>query len=164
MRRAAAFVLGLILATAVRAQDFPALQIQMDNYLRAAALADDGLTPAVTQPRSFRLDGEKAAFNGYLTLYPARFYGIETYEATRAELAIEGLGSGMTMGLFLGALGTTAGLFDEESAWWLAGSMAAMGALFGATYGADDPNRRLRFRWRPPPELEGSDALHPADD
>ena len=55
---------------------------------------------------------------------------------------------GMTMGMIAGAMGMTAGLWDEKSSWYIAGAMAALGAIWGHTK-ADDPGWTVRVRWEP---------------
>lgn len=155
-------ILGLLLtlvASVAPAQEFPALEMKLQNQLRAAAYDSDTHPVMVPRPPAyFAIDGGTPRANGLLTAYPARFYGLERYELTRLDMALEGAGRGMTLGLFAGAIGTTAGLFGEETAWYVAGGMAALGALLGGAQ--DDPALRIRYRWIPPPELEGEDTLH----
>ena len=82
-----------------------------------------------------------------LVAYSHRFYGIERYEVTRLNMVLEGAGAGATLGLFMGAVGTTTGLFDEQTGFYLMGAAAALGALLNGTVGADDPAKRVRYRW-----------------
>jgi hypothetical protein len=88
-----------------------------------------------------------------LSMYLARntrlMFGYETYKLSRLECTFEGVGMGMTMGMAVGALGMTAGVWDEGTSWYLAGAMAALGALIGGTVKADDPGWSLRVRWDP---------------
>jgi hypothetical protein len=163
--RFVALGLLLTLVPSAPAQDFPTLQVKLQNYLRSAAYDSDTYPMMVTrQPSSFTIEGGGTAASGILTILPARFYGIERYELTPLEAAMEGAGEGMTLGLVAGALGMTAGLFDESTAWYVAGGMGALGALLGTRYAASDPAHRIRYRWLPPPELEGEDTLHHPDD
>jgi hypothetical protein len=87
-----------------------------------------------------------------LSMYLARntrlLFGYELYRASRLECAWEGVGMGMTMGMCAGALGMTAGMWDEDSAWYIAGAMAALGAIWGSVK-ADDPSWTIRVRWDP---------------
>lgn len=82
-----------------------------------------------------------------LTAQPLRFYGLERYELSSFECALQGLDEGLTMGLFVGALGTSTGLFEENSAWYIAGAMTALGAFLGLRSGVKDPTSRIRYRW-----------------
>jgi hypothetical protein len=54
---------------------------------------------------------------------------------SRFDAALLGAGTGATIGMFVGALGNTFGLFDEKTTWMLTGALAASGALYsGAKY------------------------------
>jgi hypothetical protein len=47
--------------------------------------------------------------------------------------------------MFIGAIGNTLGWFDEETTWWMTGSLAALGAAYaGATY-EPQPGVKLRL-------------------
>lgn len=92
----------------------------------------------------FRRSAE-GRFAGTLTVRSVPL-GIERFEASRYDLAMEGMGAGATMGLFLGAAGSTAGVWSEETSWYVAGAAAALGAFLKAIQ-ADDPAKRTRFRW-----------------
>jgi hypothetical protein len=87
-----------------------------------------------------------------LSMYLARntrlLYGYEFYQASEFQCAWEGAGMGMTLGMCAGALGMTAGLWDEKSSWYIAGAMAALGAIWGRSK-ADDPGFTVRVRWVP---------------
>jgi hypothetical protein len=151
-------------ATAVRSQslELPALEVRLENYLRAAAFDEDAL-PILNNPMYFanlRLADGPTGLNGLLATYPMRLYGMEPYELSHVDAALEGIGPAMTMGLLLGAVGTTSGLWDEEGAWYLAGGAAAIGALLGVRKAATDPGWRIRYRWKPPPGHDGADQLH----
>ena len=82
-----------------------------------------------------------------MTAYPLRFYGLEPYELSRFDCIVQGVDMGLTMGMFVGALGSTAGIWDDENAWYIVGAMAAMGALLGGTSWEKNPNWRIRYRW-----------------
>jgi hypothetical protein len=148
-----------------QALELPALEIRLENYLRAAAF-DDDTTPILNNRMSsggLRFADGQTGLDGFLATYPLRFYGMERYEMSHLEMALEGIGPAMTMGMLLGAVGTTTGMFDEDSAWYLAGGMAALGALMGVRKGATDPSWRIRYRWTPPPGHDGEDQLHGPD-
>jgi hypothetical protein len=87
-----------------------------------------------------------------LSMYLARntrmMFGYEIYHASQMECAWEGVGMGMTLGMCAGALGMTAGLWEEGTSWYIAGAMAALGAIWGSTK-ADDPGWTVRVRWEP---------------
>jgi hypothetical protein len=82
----------------------------------------------------------------YLAVSADRFYGIERYELSTTQCALFGADTGLTFGLIAGALGMTAGLWGEETAWYIAGAAAALGAFQGLSK-ADDPGFRIRLRW-----------------
>jgi hypothetical protein len=64
---------------------------------------------------------------------------------TRFDAALNGAGRAATLGMFLGAIGNTLGWFDEETTWWMTGSLAAVGAVYaGAKY---EPQPGVRLRW-----------------
>ncbi len=93
----------------------------------------------------FRLSAE-GRFAGTLTVQSERLGGLERFEASRYDLAMEGIGAGATMGLLLGAAGSTTSVWSEETSWYVAGAAAALGAFLKAIQ-ADDPAKRTRFRW-----------------
>jgi hypothetical protein len=64
---------------------------------------------------------------------------------TRFDAALSGAGSAATLGMFLGAIGNTLGWFDEETTWWMTGSLATIGAAYaGARY---EPRPGVRLKW-----------------
>jgi hypothetical protein len=72
-------------------------------------------------------------------------YRYEVYHASPYECALRGAGAGATLGMAAGAFGMMAGAWDEENAWYIAGAMAAVGAIFG-TAKSDDPSWNLQIR------------------
>jgi hypothetical protein len=102
------------------------------------------------------LDASEAPFRSNterpLSMYLARntqmLFGYEIYRASQMECAWDGVGMGMTLGMCAGALGMTAGLWEEGTSWYIAGAMAALGAIWGSTK-ADDPEWTVRVRWEP---------------
>jgi len=84
--------------------------------------------------------------DAYLAAYTARWYGYQVVEVSQAQLALEGAGMAASLGLFVGAIGNTLGLFEEDKTWMLVGAMSALGAAWGASK-IDDPNWRVRLRW-----------------
>lgn len=85
----------------------------------------------------------------YLAVSADRFYGIERYELSRTQCALVGADTGLTLGLMAAALGMTAGLWDDETGWAIAGAAAVLGALRGASK-SDEPEFRIRLRWEDP--------------
>jgi len=127
------------------------LDVRLQNHLLRSAMADDaGLRAAraTGDPLGPYLKPDPSGEDLRLTIFNARFLGIEPYEASRPQMAFEGAAAGATLGMFLGAAGSASGLFGEETAWYVAGAMAAAGAIFGGTFQANDPANRLRWRWR----------------
>lgn len=94
-----------------------------------------------------RLSGEQAFAGANLQMYSNRFLGIESYEVTDLDLALEGAGAGATLGLFTGAVANTAGLWDEDTSWYIGGAAAALGAFLGYARGTSEPAKRTRYRW-----------------
>ena len=93
-----------------------------------------------------RQTAERSFADAKLAVYSERFLGIERYEATGLELALEGVGAAATLGLFAGAVANTAGLWDEDTSWYIVGAAAALGAFLGYSR-VDDPKKRTRYRW-----------------
>ena len=136
------FVLVVIAATA-HAQ----LDVRMENYLLRSALSDQAeLGSGPTEHLKPYLRREPSANTLNLTTFNARFLGLEPYQVGHTTLAMEGAATAATLGLFAGAVGTTLGAFDEKTAWYVTGAMAAIGAIMG-TVKANEPSNRLRWRW-----------------
>jgi len=93
-----------------------------------------------------RETAERQFAGANLTVLSNRFFGIERYQASSFDLAFEGAGAGATLGLFAGALANTAGVWDEDTSWYIAGAAAALGAFLGYS-SADDSKKRTRYRW-----------------
>jgi hypothetical protein len=66
---------------------------------------------------------------------------------TRFEAVLGGAGAAATLGMFVGAVGTTLGWFDEDASWILTGSLAAAGALYGGARYQVEPRLRYRVEW-----------------
>ncbi len=108
---------------------------------------EPGAPPAgLSLPPHFLRDRYDGPGTGYLTLSlnPA---DMQWYvPPTRLDATLQGAGTAGTLGMFVGALGNTFGLFDEKTTWIIAGSLAAAGAVYGgATY---EPRPRLHFDWQ----------------
>lgn len=93
-----------------------------------------------------RRSAERAFSGGDLLIYAEHLYGLERYTVSPINVLMEGVGAGATIGLFMGAAGSTVGLWDEKSSWYLVGAAAAVGAFLNAR-DANDPRKRLRYRW-----------------
>lgn len=74
------------------------------------------------------------------------FPRMERYELSRSETAFRGLGTGATLGLWAGALGSSFGWWGEDEALLMMGAMSAAGAAWAGTRG----DARHGLRWRPP--------------
>ncbi|MBI4720661.1 MAG: hypothetical protein HY770_05485 [Chitinivibrionia bacterium] len=78
---------------------------------------------------------------------PLRFYGLERIELSYMDCVVQGADIGLSMGMLIGALGSTAGVWNDTNAWYIAGAMAAMGAILGGSSWTRDPKWRIRYRW-----------------
>ncbi len=105
-----------------------------------------GLEGLTTQNFILR-DGLSSSGSGYLNL-SLSMSAMSWYQPpTRFDAVLQGAGTAATLGLFLGAVGNTLGWFDEDTSWWLTGSLATAGALYaGSKY---EPEPTLRIRWTP---------------
>ena len=93
----------------------------------------------------FLLRDRTAAPQGYLAVsLGAR--EMQWYQPpTRFDAVLTGAGAATSLGMFLGAVGTTLGWFSEDTSWAITGAMAAAGALYaGARY---QPQPKLDFKW-----------------
>lgn len=109
-----------------------------DGFLRGGAL---GVRPPRLDP-----DGVSFPQSGFLTINAARFYGLEKRELGTLASSVKGAERAASLGLFLGAIGNTLGLWDERSSWMMVGAMAAAGAAYGAKK-SDDPGWSIEYRW-----------------
>lgn len=64
---------------------------------------------------------------------------------TRFDAILTGAGAATSLGMFLGAVGTTLGWFDEDTSWAITGAMAAAGAIYAGTKYQPQPS--LKFNW-----------------
>ena len=78
-----------------------------------------------------------------------RLLGYETYRATPSQCAWMGAAAGMTAGGAVGAFGMMTGAWGEDETWAIAGAAAALGAIYGGLFKADDPDWNLHIRWEP---------------
>jgi len=80
---------------------------------------------------------------GYLTvtLRDMQWYA----PPTRFDAILGGAGAATSLGMFLGAVGTTLGWFSEDTSWAITGAMAAAGAIYAGTRYQAQP--RLNFNW-----------------
>jgi hypothetical protein len=90
-------------------------------------------------------DGAGSPAAGYLavTLNPGawQWYGPQT----RFDAILTGAGAATSVGMFIGAVGTTLGWFDEDTSWAITGAMAAAGAIYAGTKYQAQP--KLNFNW-----------------
>ena len=64
---------------------------------------------------------------------------------TRFDAILTGAGAATSLGMFVGAVATTLGWFDEDTSWAITGAMAAAGAIYGGLHYEARP--KLDFRW-----------------
>jgi hypothetical protein len=121
------------------------VEFSIQNQLLRGAVLRNDYKPSDFL-RDYRITTDAEIPTDYLAAYTARWYGLEVEELSRADLALEGAGTGATMGMLVGALGQTFGLWDEDKTWLLVGAMSALGAAWGASK-VDDPSWRYRLRW-----------------
>jgi hypothetical protein len=121
------------------------VEFSIQNQLLRGAVLRNDYKPSDFM-RDYRITADAEIPTDYLAAYTARWYGLEVEELSRADLALEGAGTGATMGMLVGALGQTFGLWDEDKTWLMVGAMSALGAAWGASK-VDDPSWRYRLRW-----------------
>lgn len=63
----------------------------------------------------------------------------------RFNAVLNGAGAATSMAMFLGAVGTTLGWFNENTSWAITGAMAAAGAIYAGTHYQVQPG--LSFNW-----------------
>lgn len=86
---------------------------------------------------------DRAATNPGYRLYRPPVVPLTRYEAT-----MKGLGQATTMGWVLGALGSTAGVWDRETWGYMAAGSALAGAILGSTKGYESKGRwSTRIEW-----------------
>lgn len=85
----------------------------------------------------------------YIAMRSDMFFGFEKYQPTQLECMWEGAQLGAKAGLFLGAAGATAGLWDEKDSWYLVGAFTALGMLLRGSTMDEEPQWRVRMRWEP---------------
>jgi len=79
----------------------------------------------------FLRDRINAPAQGYLAV-SLDMGSMQWYRApTRFEAVMSGAGAAASLGMFVGAIGTTLGWFDEDTSWALTGALAAAGAFYG---------------------------------
>ena len=64
---------------------------------------------------------------------------------TRFNSMLNGAGAATSLGMFLGAIGTTLGWFNEDTSWAITGAMAAAGAIYAGSHFQAQPT--LKFDW-----------------
>jgi hypothetical protein len=121
------------------------VEFSIQNQLLRGAVLSNDYKPSDFL-RDYRITTDAEIPTDYLAAYSARWYGLQVEELSRADLALEGAGTGATMGMLVGALGQTLGLWDEDKTWMMVGAMSALGAAWSASK-VDDPSWRYRLRW-----------------
>jgi len=82
-----------------------------------------------------------------ISLSAERLYGYQRFELSTLDCAIYGAATTTTLAMIIGAMGTTFGLFDEQTAWAIIGASALAGGTYGATINANNSDYRIRYRW-----------------
>ncbi len=127
------------------------LELRLQNRLYAGAMhpADGVLSgrSAADIPAHdyFRDDAARSLPGDFLTVTANRLCGFRTYELSRLGCALKGAETGATLGMFLGAVGNTTGMWNERSSWFLVGATTALGAILGGTSGAENPAWRIQI-------------------
>lgn len=138
---ALAAVLAACLAGAATAADSGADSTRASHAGRSSSL---GLG-VPTVENHFLRDQLGAPTTGYLTVN-LNLTSMPWYEPpTRFEAITYGAGTAATLGMFMGAIGNTLGVFDERTTWLITGSLAAAGAVYGGTHYEPAPAFRLRL-------------------
>jgi hypothetical protein len=101
--------------------------------------------PDLMIPGHFLRDRFETPTTGYLTL-SLDPHAMQWYTPpTRLDAMALGAGTAATVGMFLGAIGNTLGIFDEQTTWILTGSLAAAGAVAGGVRYEPEPTLRIRL-------------------
>ena len=79
------------------------------------------------------VESRTAPTPNYLTFSLSPFT-VQPYAPTSYfDAMLFGAGAGGTLGMFVGAIGNTLGLFDEQTTWAITGAAAAAGALYSTS-------------------------------
>lgn len=65
---------------------------------------------------------------------------------SRSETTLKGAGMAANTAMFLGALSSNWGWWDERASWWMVGGAAAAGALWGSTLGYESKSFSVDVR------------------
>jgi hypothetical protein len=162
-RHSSLFVLLIILngsLTAASAQTLLTtknVEVSFQNHLlRGAVLRDQAGTGDEFLRRYYLQNNARLSSDASLAAYSAKFYGLEVEELSAVDLALEGAGTAASLSLFVGAIGNTLGLWDEDKTWLMVGAMSALGAAWGASK-VDDPKWRIRLRWEDLDDMSAPD-------
>jgi hypothetical protein len=134
-------VLALLLATSpARAAGPDSVQVAPDFHSPAS---DGGLQYSFGD--YMLRDRVGSPHPGYLAV-TLSLHDLEWYAPpTRFDAILGGAGAATSLGMFLGAVGTTLGWFSEDTSWAITGAMAAAGAIYAGTRYQVQP--RLNFNW-----------------
>lgn len=136
-----------------RSELFPSnLELQFRHRMLAGIVLPDshevGTPWGLTATGSSVRPGLHSPSRASLAAYPLRFYGLEQFELSPLDRTVLSLDEGLQMGLFVGALGATTGLFDDSDAWYVVGAVTAIGTLLRLRRNLKDPAYRIRYRWQ----------------
>lgn len=132
-----------------------AIAARDSGLLNFPSLLDPGWARAhLARPRlhsglAFSLSWQRGNPDTFLKAYAERFYGPRRIEFSRLDYALHGAGTGATMGMLAGAMGSAAGIWDDRTGWYLAGATTVLGAILGGTTKPDDGRARVHLRWEP---------------
>ena len=127
------------------------LELRLQNLLYTEAKRPAGEIPSgrrvedVSLQNYFHENAAGSHYDAVLSVTANRLCGFRTYELSRVGCALKGAETGATMGLFIGALGNTTGLWNERSSWFLVGATTALGAILGGTLGAENHAWRIQI-------------------
>ncbi|HET6348456.1 MAG TPA: hypothetical protein VFH88_05160 [Candidatus Krumholzibacteria bacterium] len=129
----------LLLAGPVRAASPDSVQVAPVDF--HAAAGDPGLRYSFDE---YMLRNSPGSSTGYLAVSLRDPQLCPT--PTRFDAILGGAGAATSLGMFIGAVGTSLGWFSEDTSWAITGAMAAVGALYGgARYQVQSG---LNFDWQ----------------
>ncbi len=116
-------------ATAARAGDADSTRVTPPPALRTSS----PLTHGLLLSSAFTRETANTPTPNYLTFSLSPFTVQPYTPSSTFEAMLFGAGAGSTLGMFVGAIGNTLGLFDEQTTWAITGAAAAAGALYSTS-------------------------------
>ncbi len=108
-------------------------------------------------PQYYQREGVRTRSGLLLSPKVAALYGMRYHEYGRGGTTLKGADLGAKLGLFSAAMATSFGWMDEDTAWWMVGGAAALGAIYGGTSGYEKDSWREEWRW--PEETAETDEI-----